>query len=76
MVRGRVAVAQIDPDWEEITLVWHLQEAGRTTSLGEVSQANQVPAGSLNRSWGAAATGAAQGAADGLFDLLERLGET
>lgn len=74
VVRGRVEVAQLDATWEEVTLVWRLQEAGRTSTLGEISQANRVPAGSLDRSWGTAAAAAAQGAADGLFDLLERIG--
>ncbi len=73
VVRGIVALRQIDPDWQEIAIVWRLEKANSGSSLGEVSQVNRVPAGSLDAAWGRAADGAAQGAAEGLEDLLRRL---
>jgi hypothetical protein len=73
VVRGRVEMSPPQQGQQEIAITWTLEEAGRASSLGEVNQANQVPAGSLDGAWGSAAEGAAQGAADGLFDLLDRL---
>ena len=74
VVRGRTEMTPPQQGQQQITITWTLEEAGRTSSLGEISQANSVPAGSLDGPWGSAAEGAAQGAADGLFDLLDRLG--
>ena len=74
VIRGEVAMGPPEQGLQDIAITWTLEEAGRTSSLGEIDQANRVPAGSLDGSWGPAAEGAAQGAADGLFDLLERLG--
>lgn len=73
VVRGIVAMRQVDPDWQEIAIVWRLEKAETGVKLGEVSQANRVPAGSLDAAWGPAADGAAQGAAEGLKDLLGQL---
>lgn len=73
VVRGRVALRPAGQAMQQVTIVWTLEEAGRGGTLGEVSQANRVPAGSLDGAWGPAAEGVAEGAADGLFDLLDRL---
>ncbi|MEX0922011.1 MAG: hypothetical protein WD489_03260 [Rhodovibrionaceae bacterium] len=75
VVRGIVALRQVDPDWQEIAIVWRLEKAASGGKLGEVSQVNRVPAGSLDTAWGSAADGAAQGAAEGLQDLLAQLSD-
>ena len=41
--------------------------------MGTVSQANQIPAGQLDRAWGDAAFAVAEGAAQGLTELLAQL---
>jgi hypothetical protein len=41
--------------------------------LGAVEQANDIPAGSLDSGWGKAADYAALAAADGIFDLVDKL---
>ena len=40
--------------------------------LGDVKQANDVPAGSLDEGWGGAATAVAEAAASGIFDVVKR----
>jgi hypothetical protein len=40
--------------------------------LGDVKQSNDVPAGSLDKGWGENAQFAAEGAAEGIFKLIER----
>lgn len=74
VIRGRVEMGAPQQGQQQIAITWILERAGRTASLGEIDQVNSVPAGSLDGAWGPAAEGAAQGAADGIFDLLDRLG--
>lgn len=73
VVRGIVATRQAGAAEEEVSIVWRLEKAETGAKLGEVSQINRVPRGSLDDAWGPAANGAAQGAAEGLRDLLGQL---
>ena len=41
--------------------------------LGDVKQANRVPAGALDRGWGEAAFAVAEAAAMGIFDIVKRV---
>jgi hypothetical protein len=69
-IQGRVAT---DPPLAGRQMV-HLQWLVSTPSgknLGDVKQDNAVPDGSLNAGWGENAGYAAQGAAQGIFKLIE-----
>ena len=59
--------------WQEIRVTWDVNRAGDGTQLGQIEQRNRVPAGSLDGPWGPAAQGIAQGAADGIRDLVAQL---
>jgi hypothetical protein len=70
-IQGRVAT---DPPLAGRQMV-HLQWLVSTPSgknLGDVKQDNAVPNGSLNAGWGENAGYAAQGAAEGIFKLIEK----
>jgi hypothetical protein len=70
-IQGRVAT---DPPLAGRQMV-HLQWLVSTPSgknLGDVKQDNAVPDGSLNSGWGENAGFAAQGAAEGIFKLIEK----
>jgi hypothetical protein len=70
-IQGRVAT---DPPLAGRQMV-HLQWLVSTPSgknLGDVKQDNAVPNGSLNSGWGENAGFAAQGAAEGIFKLIEK----
>lgn len=71
LVSGSVAITPQDDGTDLVEVMWQLLEPdGR--ELGIVDQANKVPAGSLNRSWDAAAPAIAQAAVPGIRDLLAR----
>ncbi len=61
---------------QEIAVTWAVIRASDNAELGRIEQQNAVPAGSLDGPWGATARGIAQGAAFGILELVERLGET
>lgn len=71
-VQGSVAVTAVSAGREKVSIVWRLQDADGK-ELGKISQANAIPAGSLNGQWGGIAALVARGAASGLSDLLDRL---
>jgi hypothetical protein len=60
--------------WQEVRIAWTVTRAGDGLELGRVDQQNRIPAGSLDGPWGAAARGIAQGAVQGIRDLVERFG--
>jgi hypothetical protein len=71
IVRGKVALTNPASGSQKVSLVWAVETpAGR--SLGDVRQANDVPAGSLDAGWGEAATAVAEAAAAGIFDIIDR----
>ncbi|SMF46338.1 hypothetical protein SAMN06265365_11547 [Tistlia consotensis] len=71
-IQGSVAVTPASAGKEQISIVWRLEDADGK-ELGKISQANAIPAGSLNGEWGGIAVLVARGAASGLADLLDRL---
>jgi hypothetical protein len=71
VVEGHVALAAVNGPNQRVTLTWSVKTP-KGTSLGDVSQANDVPAGSLNAGWGENAKLASQAAADGIFKLIEK----
>ncbi len=70
-------VAQVDHQRgngaDRIKITW-LVEDGSGTRIGQVVQENDVPAGSLDANWGEDAFYAAQGARDGIMELLKTSG--
>lgn len=71
-IEGRVALAKPNGAAQKVTLSWTVRMPdGR--AVGTVEQANDVPAGSLDEGWGETAEMAAQAAAAGIFDLVDKL---
>ncbi len=72
MVLGDVLVTDHSRAEQRITITWTvIQPDGR--EMGRISQSNTVPRGRLDRRWGEIALLAAEGGADGVVELLERL---
>lgn len=69
-VVGRVKVAP-KGDGETVSLRWEVRSPDGKT-LGDVKQANDVPAGALDNGWGPAAQAVAEAAATGIFDIVKR----
>lgn len=71
VVTGNVTLGKPINGQQTIQLRWvlHLPDG---TELGTVEQENQIPAGSLDKTWGEAALFAAEGAFEGLAALLEK----
>ena len=70
-IQGRVAVDPALAGKQMVHLQWSVSTpAGK--NLGNVKQDNAVPNGSLNAGWGENAGFAAQGAAEGIFKLIEK----
>ena len=58
---------------DTIKILWHVEEENGTR-VGQVVQENDVPAGALDANWGEDAFYAAQGARDGIMELLRTSG--
>jgi hypothetical protein len=70
-IQGRVAVDPALAGKQMVHLQWLVSTpAGK--NLGDIKQDNAVPDGSLNAGWGENAGFAAQGAAEGIFKLIEK----
>jgi hypothetical protein len=70
-IQGRVSVDPALAGKQMVHLQWVVSTpAGK--GLGDVKQDNAVPDGSLNAGWGENAGYAAQGAAEGIFKLIEK----
>jgi hypothetical protein len=69
-IAGKVDVSKPQGGTQQIALRWTVSTPdGR--SLGDIKQANSVPAGSLDQSWGDNAVPVAEAAATGIFDLIK-----
>lgn len=69
VVRGQVTIDRLENGADHVKIAWIVSDgAGR--EVGVIDQENQVPAGSLNKSWGAVAQPIADGAAEGIVVLL------
>ena len=71
-IEGDVTLAQPVGESQKVALRWTVK-APDGQVLGAVEQANNVPAGSLDNGWGDAADHAALAAAQGIFDLVDKL---
>ena len=70
-IAGQVEMAQASGKVQKVTLKWVVQ-LPNGQKLGEVKQANNVPAGSFDGGWGENAGFAAEAAATGIFDLINK----
>lgn len=71
-ISGRVALTAPKSGVQQVKLAWAVTlPTGKV--LGTVRQANDVPAGSLNKGWGQTAGYAAEAAAEGIFNLVEQV---
>jgi hypothetical protein len=71
-ITGKVNLGPDQQGIQQVAIVWSVASPdGR--ALGVIKQANRVPAGSLDSSWGETASYAAQAAATGIFDLVKKL---
>ena len=70
VVRGHVDLAQASGASQKVALRWVI-ETPQGKSLGDVKQANSVPAGSLDAGWGPAAAAVADAASPGIFDIIK-----
>lgn len=72
LVACRVRLSDAGPRTQGVAVDWTLADR-EGTRLGNVSQTNQVPRGSLDGAWGAVALAVAQGGWDGLSQALSRV---
>ena len=60
-------------DSDRIEIIWRVQDSSGE-NIGQVTQANDVPRGMLDNAWGEDAFYAAEGARDGIMELLQGVG--
>lgn len=70
-ISGRVEMAEVSGNTQMVALKWAVQ-APDGGKLGDVNQANNVPAGSLDAGWGDIAGAAVEAAASGIFELINK----
>jgi hypothetical protein len=70
-ITGTVKLGVANGGSQKVTLAWVVTTPDGK-NLGEVKQSNDVPAGSLDQGWGENAQFAAEGAAEGVFKLIEK----
>ena len=58
---------------DRIAIIWRVQDANGE-NIGQVTQENDVPRGMLDNAWGEDAIYAAEGARDGIMELLQGVG--
>lgn len=68
-VQGMVRLSTLNPSAQQVTLIWRVL-APDGGEVGVIDQSNQVTPGQLDRNWGEVAFLAADGARDGIVDLL------
>ncbi len=71
IIQGEVVVDPAQNGQQLVHLAW-LVSTPKGVSLGDIKQANPVPAGSLDSGWGENAGLATQAAAGGIFKLIEK----
>jgi hypothetical protein len=69
-IKGRVSVADAVGPTQTVKIKWVVQ-APDGKVLGNIDQANDVPAGSLDGGWGENAKFASEAAAEGIFKLIQ-----
>lgn len=74
-IDGIMEVQTLAGGQQKVTLAWRVLAGEEGEFLGQVEQANIIPAGSLDGPWGDVAAIVASAAADGLVDLLSESGK-
>ncbi len=69
-IAGRVQVGAAEDGMQPVAITWSVFDASGA-EVGQVSQSNSVPAGSLDGAWGEVAVLVADWAAAGILDLLQ-----
>jgi hypothetical protein len=70
-IKGVVQIGKAAGTTQAVKLSWLVAKPDGK-ALGTISQANAVPAGSLDAGWGPNARAATQAAAGGIFELIEK----
>lgn len=70
LIMGEVVQRPNGAGLEEIAVTWWVVQADTGEDLGQVDQANVLPAGRLDGSWGEVAEGIAGGAAEGIAEVI------
>jgi hypothetical protein len=70
-IAGRVEMEEPSGNMQKVSLQWEV-EAPDGKKLGDVNQANNVQAGSLDAGWGEIAGFAVEAAASGIFELINK----
>ncbi len=71
LLAGKVAISAASAGHQEVKIVWALSRADGK-EIGQVSQENAVPAGSLDGTWGDTAYDVATAAVGGIVQLLQQ----
>ena len=71
-VTGKVRLGKPNGNQQKVAVAWTVRTPDGKV-LGTVRQANNVPAGSLNKGWGKNATYVSQAAAQGIFKLVNKV---
>ena len=72
IIAGKVMLSEPAQRMQTVRVEWTMY-APAGCRMGTVSQANQIPAGKFDAAWGDAAYAVAEGASQGLAELLEQL---
>ena len=70
-ISGSVAIGAVKDGQQVVQLAWIIKTP-KGKVLGEIKQQNAVPAGSLDGGWGENARFACDGAAEGIFKLIQQ----
>jgi hypothetical protein len=70
-IRGKVKAARANGNTQNVKLEWVVTSPDGNR-LGDIAQANDVEAGSLDKGWGENARFATEAAAEGIFKLIQK----
>jgi hypothetical protein len=70
-IRGKVKTARANGNTQNVKLEWVVTSPDGKR-LGDIAQANDVEAGSLDKGWGENARFATEAAAEGIFKLIQK----
>ncbi|MCC7274266.1 MAG: hypothetical protein IT561_16485 [Alphaproteobacteria bacterium] len=72
VIEGIMTVKPVAPGKEAVEIKWRVTRPSGE-EVGVVTQANEIPAGSLKGAWGEIAAAVAMGAGEGISDLVARI---
>ena len=72
VISGSVTLSPPDKGWQQAVIIWTVTRLGFEGELGQVTQGNRVPAGSLDAPWGKLAEQIARAAAPGLMEIIQQ----